>query len=48
VRPLVDEKKLQHLDQLDMDQLRPEFVDQVMNFRRRILGRVKPKMFKGK
>jgi len=48
VRPVVDEKKLQLLDSLDLDQLRPEFVDQVMGFRRRILGKVKPKMFKGK
>lgn len=48
VRPLVDEKKLQLLDTLDMDELRPEFVDQVMNLRRKVLGRIKPKLFKGK
>jgi hypothetical protein len=31
-----------------MEQLRPEFVEQVMNFRKRILGKIKPKTFKGK
>jgi hypothetical protein len=39
---------LRHLDEVELDQLRPEFVDQVMNFRKRILGRIKPKTFKGK
>jgi hypothetical protein len=45
---MVDEEKLRHLDEIDLDRLRPEFVDQVMNFRKRILGRIKPKTFKGK
>ena len=48
VRPLVDENKLQHLDRLELDELRPEFVEQAMNFRRRVLNRIKPKLLRGK
>lgn len=48
VRPLVDENKLQHLDKLEFDELRPEFVDQVIHFRKRILNRMKPKTLKNK
>lgn len=31
-----------------MNELRPEFVDQVVNVRRKVLGRVKPKKINGK
>lgn len=43
IRPLVDEQKLQNLDKMDYDQLRPEFVHQAMSFRKRILSSVKVK-----
>jgi hypothetical protein len=47
VRPLTNEDSLQTLDTLDMDQLRPEFVEQVMDVRRKVLNRMKPKMIQG-
>lgn len=43
IRPLVDEQKLQNLDKMDYDELRPEFVHQAMSFRKRILSSVKAK-----
>lgn len=43
IRPLVDEQKLQLLDKLDYDELRPEFVDQAMKFRKRIITSIKVK-----
>lgn len=48
VRPLVNEENLQKLDQMELDQLRPEFFEQVMNFRKRVLTKVKPKTLNGK
>lgn len=33
---------------MELDQLRPEFFEQVMNFRKRILNKLKPKMLNGK
>jgi hypothetical protein len=35
---LVDEDKLQKLEEMEIDQLRAEFVEQVMNLRRKILN----------
>jgi hypothetical protein len=43
IRPLVDEMKLQNLDKMDYDELRPEFVQQAMNFRKRIITSIKAK-----
>lgn len=43
IRPLVDEQKLQNLDKMDYDQLRPEFVHQAMTFRKRIINSIKGK-----
>lgn len=37
VRPLVDEQNLQNLESMDFDQLRPEFVEQMMTLRKHIL-----------
>ncbi|KRX05422.1 P-loop containing nucleoside triphosphate hydrolase [Pseudocohnilembus persalinus] len=48
VRPLVNEDNLQKLDQMELDQLRPEFFEQVMGFRKRILTHCKPKQVNGK
>jgi len=33
---------------MEMDQLRPEFFEQVIKLRRKILNRMKPKMLNGK
>lgn len=43
IRPLVDETKLQNLDKMDYDELRPEFVQQAMSFRKKIISGVKSK-----
>ena len=48
VRPHIDEDKLRELDGISFDQLRPEFVEQVMTFRKRLLGRMKPKVINQK
>jgi hypothetical protein len=47
VRPLIDETKLQDLDKMSFEDLRPEFVNQVINFRKRVTGRMKPKTLNG-
>lgn len=38
VRPLDDEDQLQHIDQIPMEDLRPQFVDQLAFFKRSLLG----------
>jgi len=48
VRPLTNEEDLQNLDKMEFDELRPEFFEQVISLRKRVLGRVKPKMVGGK
>lgn len=48
VRPLSLEKDLQNLEKLGIDKLRPEFLDQMLQLRKKILSRVKAKTFKGK
>lgn len=48
IRPLTDEGGLQTLATKPMSSLRPEFVEQVVNLRRKVLGRVKPKKINGK
>jgi hypothetical protein len=40
----LEEEKLRVLDKLNFDDLRAEFVEQVMNFRKRVVNRMKPKM----
>jgi hypothetical protein len=47
VRPLVDETKLQQLDTMEYSDLRPEFVQQAMKFRNRVLECVKAKTHQG-
>lgn len=47
VRPLINEEKLQDLDKMSFDDLRPEFVNQVIGFRKRVIGRMKPKTLNG-
>lgn len=43
VRPTNVDNLLQELDKVPFEQLRPEFVEQVMNLRKRVLGRLQPK-----
>jgi hypothetical protein len=48
VRPVTNEEELQKLDTLDLDQLRPEFTEQVLEFRKMISAAIKTKKIKGK
>lgn len=48
IRPLTKEENLQILEKLQLEDLRPEFVDQVMQLRRKVINRIKPKMMHGK
>lgn len=41
VKPLIDETKLQNLDQVPMDELRPEFVSQSIELRNKIKSTLK-------
>lgn len=43
IRPLTKEDQLQNLADIPLEELRPEFVEQVHNLRRKVLNRVKPK-----
>ena len=47
IRPLVDEEKLQTLEELEFSSMRPEFVEQVMNLRRKVLNQVQTKRING-
>jgi hypothetical protein len=44
VRPINDEQALQQVDHLDMEQLRPEFREQVADLKERVFGQLAPKM----
>jgi len=46
VRPMLKEKDLQNLDNSTPEKLRPEFLEQVLHLRKKILNRVKVKTFK--
>ena len=48
IRPLTDESRLQDLINIPMEELRPEFVEQIHNLRRKVLHRIKPKKMNGK
>lgn len=48
VRPLTSEENLQNLDHVDFEQLRPEFFEQVITLRKRILNRIKVKTVNNK
>ena len=37
VRPLVNEDRLQSLEEMEIESLRPEFIEQVMNLRKKVL-----------
>ena len=48
VRPLMGEDQLQTLEKMPFDKLRPEFLDQVLSLRKKVMSKVKPKIFKAK
>ena len=48
IRPLTNVGQLQNLEQLPMEKLKPEFLDQILNLKKKILGRVKVKSLNGK
>ena len=48
IRPLTNEDDLQNLCEMDLDELRADFVEQVMQLRRKVINRVKPKTLNGK
>jgi len=48
IRPLTNEENLQNLVNMELDELRADFVEQVMTLRRKVINRVKPKMLNGK
>jgi len=48
IRPLTSEARLQDLINIPMEELRPEFVEQVQNIRRKVLQRVRAKKINGK
>jgi hypothetical protein len=48
IRPLTNEENLQNLENMELEELRPDFVEQVMNLRRKVINRVKVKTLNGK
>lgn len=48
IRPLTNEDDLQNLANMELDMLRADFVEQVMQLRRKVINRVKPKVLNGK
>jgi len=47
VRPLTNEDNLQNLERMELSKLRPEFAEQVLALRKRVLHKIKPKSLKG-
>ena len=48
VRPLTNEENLQNLEKMDLKSVRPEFFEQIINLRRHVLNRIKPKILNGR
>jgi hypothetical protein len=48
IRPLTKEDQLQNLAELSEDALRPEFVEQVHQLRRKVINRIKAKQINGR
>jgi len=44
IRPLTKEENLQALEKVPLEELRPEFVEQVQSLRKRVLQKIKPKV----
>lgn len=47
IRPLTNEDELQNLEHMELEELRAEFVEQVMHLRRKVINRIKPKTVNG-
>ena len=47
VRPVINEEKLRELDKLPLDSLRPQFAEQVLELRKKIVLRARPKIVNG-
>ena len=47
IRPVTNEEELHNLESKELDELRAEFVEQVMTLRRKVLNRIKPKQING-
>lgn len=43
IRPLTNEEELQNLESMELEELRPEFVEQVFCLRNKVLRHIKPK-----
>lgn len=48
IRPFTDEEALQNLQSKDLNDLWPEFVEQVLQLRRKVLNWIKAKTLNGK
>ena len=48
IRPLTKEEDLQNLETMELEGLRSDFIEQVLQLRRKVLNRVKPKTLNGK
>lgn len=48
IRPLESERDLQRLNEMDNSELRPEFCEQMINVRKKIFKKIKPKTLNGK
>ena len=48
MRPLTREEDIQNLDKMDLTDLRPEFVEQVLELRKKIIYKATPKQINGK
>ena len=48
IRPLTKEDQLQNLADMDVNELRPEFVHQIETLRRKVINRIKPKTINGR
>lgn len=48
IRPLTDEEDLHVLDQTDIEKLRPEFIEQVLDLRKRVFSGARCKTLRGK
>ena len=48
IRPTTKEEDLQNLADMDLESLRPEFVEQVHTLRRKVINRIRPKSINGR
>ena len=48
IRPLTSESNLQALETLELEELRADFVDQVMQLRQKVIKRIRPKTLHGR